>query len=240
MTDAVAAVKWTVKHLSKLGANPDAIFVSGHSAGGNIAANLVCGTWVDSILEKYNVSIIGAVCISGVYSLLNPLGGSYARIKNKGFDKLYRLRVFGEDLKVLVRHSPVAQLRMIVGELPYPADQCKLCNLATAISQWICPKTRCNTQKSISNPSETCDEEPEEIKSADKISAAFLIMNASSDLGLDVDGQRFVELLERIQTVKPRYHILPNLGHATITLEQDALIMASDFIHEIFLSRILH
>jgi carboxylesterase type B len=37
MEDAVAAVSWVIKHASRLGGDPRGIFVSGHSAGGNIA-----------------------------------------------------------------------------------------------------------------------------------------------------------------------------------------------------------
>ncbi len=74
MNDAVAAVEWALRHASTLGADPRAVFVSGHSAGGNIAANLACGTWLDAVLRRYNAQIAGVVCISGVYSLLNPCG----------------------------------------------------------------------------------------------------------------------------------------------------------------------
>jgi len=281
MTDAVAAVKWTVKHLVTLGAHPNQIFVSGHSAGGNIAANLVCGTWADHVLSKYQVAIRGAVCMSGVYSLLNPLGGSYASIKNKGFDKLYRLRVFGDDFEVLACHSPVAQLRMMLGELPYPVDQCKLCNMAHALSQWMCPATSTKASHGkgahgkddtgISSPAGTIVttqqqsnniQSTQKIKRLEDLTTSFLVLNASSDVGLETDGRRFVELLERVQCQRqsqesmsqdqglassttfsassrsksPRpceYHVLPGLGHATITLDEEALSRACSFIHQI-------
>jgi acetyl esterase/lipase len=264
MEDAVAAVKWTLKHLSELGAAPRGIFLSGHSAGGNIVANLACGTWLDHVLDKYNVKLLGVFCISGVYSLLNPLGGCYASIKNKSFDKLYRKRVFGSDMEVLARHSPVAQLRMMLGELPYPLEQCRLCNLANSISHWMCPDTttssspvtRSNTGISdntsqIDDGHDSTNKKPEEetsesqstrllspIKTPENVSAAFLIMNAESDIGLEADGQRFTQLLERVQTSPatrpPRYSILPHLEHATITLDQEALTMAGDFILSVF------
>jgi len=217
----VAAVEWTIRHLTVLGANPHAIFVSGHSAGGNIAANLVCGTWLDGILEKYNVKVLGAVCISGVYSLLNPLGGSMARIKNKGFDTLYRLRVFGRDLQVLARHSPVAQLRLMLGELPYPVEHCKICDLASAIASWVHPAT----------VDEDGVQRESLIKSMGSVNTAFLVLNAGSDMGLETDGERFVELLGRVQTsTTPVYQVFHELGHATITLDEVPLDLACNFI----------
>jgi len=273
MEDAVAAVTWTIKHLVTLGANPSTIFLSGHSAGGNIAANLVCGPWLDDILQKYQVTILGAVCISGVYSLLNPLGGAYAKIKNKGFDKLYRLQVFGSELDVLVRHSPVAQLRLMLGEAPYAENQCKLCNIAYAISNWIHDRGDDNASSSVgkvSTASTSVENDdatntvesstvPPTVKSLDSLTTAFLVMNAESDIGLETDGQRFVELLRRVQSTIssgsknitpsssnnngsavcgdvpiPQYHLLPGLGHATITLDEKALAIASDFVLSTF------
>ncbi len=62
-------------------------------SGANFAANLAVGPWLDDILPKFNVELGGVVLISGVYSLIKPLGGSYS-ILNKGFDKMYRLRSY--------------------------------------------------------------------------------------------------------------------------------------------------
>jgi acetyl esterase/lipase len=258
MEDAVAAVHWTCKHLINLGANPNKIFLSGHSAGGNIAANLACSTWLKEVLDKYQVRILGAVCISGVYSLLNPLGGAYSSMKNKGFDKLYRLKVFGNDLEVLTRHSPVAQLRLMLGEPPYPANQCKICNIARAISNW----KRSDTKSESTVLSSRCANEIGEVPTDDDssqqfnvkaeshqdtlrcLSTSFLVMNAEFDVGLESDGQRFVELLHRVykmqqdevgtDTFEPQYCLLPELGHATITLDEKALLIASDFILSVF------
>jgi hypothetical protein len=230
MHDAVSAVLWVIKHAISLGGDPRVIFLSGHSAGANIAANLVCGVWLQSILEEYNVRILGTVCISGVYSLLKPLGGRAAAIKNKGFDKIYRIPVFGNNLEVLAKHSPVAQLRMMLQEDPYPLSDCLFYKFTNAGINWNSYKalTHRGTTESESNTSNT-----KLVKTKDQMTTSFLVLNAEEDVGLEHDGQRLVELLRQVQPEhvrKPIYHIFPGLTHATITLNDAPLSLAANFI----------
>ena len=230
MEDAVAAVEWSLKHAELLGADPRTVFLSGHSAGGNICANLCVGPWLDSLLVKYHATVVGAVCISGVYSLLNPLGGVGSSIKNKVFNKVYRETVFGGDLTVLARHGPSAQLRMALGEQAYPQHECKLCKLAHDFADLV----HISREKSAAlNNTDQGDavqnvlilKDPEKI-----LSTRFLVMNAEDDMGLDTDGKKFVKLLERVGHKHTTYQQLPGRTHASIALDDAALNSAAEFI----------
>jgi acetyl esterase/lipase len=94
--DVARAVAWTVKNIKKYGGRPDQLFLSGQSAGGHLAALL--GT-DESYLKAEGLSlkaIKGVIPISGVYRL--P-------------DKPVLDRVFGKDLAVRKKASPINQVR---------------------------------------------------------------------------------------------------------------------------------
>jgi acetyl esterase/lipase len=92
--DVAKGFAWTVANIGKYGGNPDAIFVSGHSAGGHLAALLATD---DDYLkaEKLSLSKIrGAIPISGVF-VVSP------RLKN----------IFGDDAEVCKKASPQSHVR---------------------------------------------------------------------------------------------------------------------------------
>lgn len=63
--DAAASVAWAFKHIAEYGGNPNAIFVSGHSAGAYLGLML---TLNKSYLQKYNVDankIAALIALSG-------------------------------------------------------------------------------------------------------------------------------------------------------------------------------
>jgi acetyl esterase/lipase len=86
--DVARGFAWTVANIGKYGGNADAIFVSGHSAGGHLAALLA--TDEDYLkAEKLSLSNIkGVIPVSGVY--VAP------RMKN----------VFGDDAEAIKKASP--------------------------------------------------------------------------------------------------------------------------------------
>jgi enterochelin esterase family protein len=92
--DVARAFAWTVANIGKFGGNPRAIFVSGHSAGGHLAALLA--TDEDYLrAEKLSLSNIhGAIPISGVYVVSGKMKD-----------------VFGEDAAVCKKASPQTHLR---------------------------------------------------------------------------------------------------------------------------------
>jgi acetyl esterase/lipase len=87
--DVAKGFAWTVANIGKFGGNPGAIFVSGHSAGGHLAALLA--TDEDYLkAEKLSLgNIKGAIPVSGVY-VVSP------RMKN----------IFGDDAEVCKKASP--------------------------------------------------------------------------------------------------------------------------------------
>ena len=67
--DVARAFAWTVKNIEKYGGRPDQIFVSGHSAGGHLAALLVTD---ETYLKAEGVSdknIKAVISLSGVYEV---------------------------------------------------------------------------------------------------------------------------------------------------------------------------
>jgi acetyl esterase/lipase len=79
---------WTVANIGKYGGDRGAIFVSGHSAGGHLAALLATDDYLKA--EKLSLSNIkGVIPVSGVF-VVSP------RMKN----------VFGEDAEVCKKASP--------------------------------------------------------------------------------------------------------------------------------------
>jgi acetyl esterase/lipase len=92
--DVARGFAWTVAHIGKYGGNPGALFVSGHSAGGHLAALLATD---DDYLKAEKLSlknIKGAIPVSGAF-VISP------RIKN----------VFGDDAKVCKKASPQTHVR---------------------------------------------------------------------------------------------------------------------------------
>lgn len=68
--DAALAVSWSHKHLAKFGANPNGLFVAGHSAGAHIAALL---TLDPHYLKRYQLSpdrLGGMIGLAGPYDFL--------------------------------------------------------------------------------------------------------------------------------------------------------------------------
>eukprot|EP00966_Prymnesium_polylepis_P166133 3840301-Prymnesium_polylepis.2 len=115
MVDAQRAVLWALANATALGADPNRLYLSGHSAGGNIAALLALGPWlVPPVLPAGQVK--GVIDISGVYSLVRPLGGPLSCYKNHIFDCYLRKRVFGDDVATLARYSPTALVRLSDGK----------------------------------------------------------------------------------------------------------------------------
>ncbi len=61
------ALTFTAQHASAMGANPDRIYVVGHSSGAHLAACLATHNWAQAGFEK--TPICGLLCCSGMYEL---------------------------------------------------------------------------------------------------------------------------------------------------------------------------
>ena len=77
IADAQAAVLWAVTHAKTLGADPNRLYLSGHSAGGNIAELLAVGPWLAPPTLPVG-AVKGVIGISDVYTLVRPLGGPFS------------------------------------------------------------------------------------------------------------------------------------------------------------------
>jgi acetyl esterase/lipase len=89
--DVAQAFDWTYRNIGKYGGNPGAIFVSGHSAGGHLAALLASNP---QYLKKYGLglnNIKGDIPISGVFAIRPGM----------------MPKVFGEDATALQEASPL-------------------------------------------------------------------------------------------------------------------------------------
>ena len=63
-----AAIAWLYRNAAALGADPERIFVSGHSSGAHLAAAAITGDWREEFDLPVEI-VKGAVCCSGIYDL---------------------------------------------------------------------------------------------------------------------------------------------------------------------------
>lgn len=120
--DAAAAVKWTKENISKYKGDAGKIFLSGHSAGGNIAALLATDTrYFDSL--KLNNPIKGVILIDAFGLDMN----SYLKKQAGLFRDTIYYRAFTNDSLGWQDGSPAYHLRedmprflMLVSEKTYP------------------------------------------------------------------------------------------------------------------------
>jgi acetyl esterase/lipase len=95
--DIARAFAWTYHHVARYGGRPDALFVSGHSAGGHLAALLATDDSYLNALGLTLTAIKGVIPMSGIYDI--PSSGLF-------FDL-----VFGTDAKLRQSASPLAHVR---------------------------------------------------------------------------------------------------------------------------------
>lgn len=231
--DARDAVVWALAHAAEYGADPLRVFLSGHSAGGNIATLLaVSGEWLPPAAHD---AIRGVIGLAGVYSVLNPLGGAMTRRKNKTYDAMFRTAVFGNDLAVLARHSPTALLRLSLGETePFPKQECQICRLARHLLHGNDGDDGSPVSVELESGG-TVTAGPEGTKWRNGPLPAFLLMNAQADVGLEADGARMIDLLKRRQErdggPAPAYSIVNATNHTTLAWDVfGALPLATQFV----------
>jgi len=59
------ATQWVYEHAKEYGANPEELYLSGHSAGGHMTTMMMCSSWN----KQPNLKIKGGFSISGLYDL---------------------------------------------------------------------------------------------------------------------------------------------------------------------------
>jgi acetyl esterase/lipase len=92
-------------------ADPDQIFLSGHSAGAHLVSLLVLDK---SHFERHNYplsSIRGVITMSGIYTLSNPIHDSKYNIGNLIFRILYSSNLLYPTGKTLIEYSPIEYIK---------------------------------------------------------------------------------------------------------------------------------
>ena len=92
-------------------ADPNQIFLSGHSAGAHLISLLVLNK---SYFERHQFSlslIHGVITVSGVYTLLNPVHDSRNNIRNLIFRALYLSNLRYPEDKTLHEYSPIEYIK---------------------------------------------------------------------------------------------------------------------------------
>ena len=64
-----AVVAWVWRHAARFGGDPSRISLAGHSAGGHLAAMLLCCRWKEVAEELPAQPVTGALALSGLYDL---------------------------------------------------------------------------------------------------------------------------------------------------------------------------
>ena len=88
-------------------ADPDQIFLSGHSAGAHLISLLVLDP---SHFERHHLSmspIRGVIAMSGIYTLANPVHDSQHDFRNLVFRVLYLSNLLYPEGKTRVEYSPI-------------------------------------------------------------------------------------------------------------------------------------
>jgi len=226
MADAQRVVLWAVTNASTLGADPERLYLSGHSAGGNIAALLALGPWLAPPVLPAG-TIKGVIGISGVYTLVRPLGGTLSWYKNHIFDKYLRKEVFGDDVATLAQYSPSALARLGSRKAtPFKARWSealgKLTHESLAAVNILLPRGA---------GAKAAPSGLEDVSWVEEVPPVLLI-NASWDLGLEDDAAYFARTLKARTGKKQCVHLIPETNHATVCWDERSFERCREFIAE--------
>jgi len=206
--DVAKALQWVYNNIKTYGGNPTRIYLSGHSAGGNIAA--LFGVNAPILIPDLPSNFIrGVILLSGVYSLYHPMGGGYSGTKNFLFVRRYVRPVFGKDETILINNSPSCLLQLRLG-IPIVGKK----------KRW-----------SIFGKSTSVPSENKRTSITSHPLPPIIILSAGKDWGLEMDAQNFYTLLQQAG-VNVKYSIVPNTKHGTICKALKTEELALFFIRE--------
>jgi acetyl esterase/lipase len=139
ISDCIQALEWVYANCSSYGGDPTKVFISGHSAGGNIVALLAIS---QSFIQNpaYPIGFIkGVIAVSGVYTVAHPGPfGAALRVKPKYhiFHNRYVKHTFGDNQEMLIEHSPSCLLSLRLGRPAYVFPECKLTRIKKRLAEW--------------------------------------------------------------------------------------------------------
>ena len=255
MQDVVAALGWIRCNIAKYGGDPNNIILSGHSAGAHIIALLLA---VPSRFGPFAASCVstcvqGVVLLSGVYSLFAPFDHEHSSWKNWLFRKRYVTCTFGRDPVAIDDASPSYIVRVVHGAsrgirtldsntpwdarpAPLQVEPKKFSFFGFSCSCGSSKKPSLEHDSNASNktPSlpptasgETKRREPTPNVSP-HVTCPVLVMNASTDGGLENDGACFADLLASLGVPVQRC-VVPGTNHASICWEGRSLEQIASF-----------
>merc|ERR1719231_1314048 len=178
-------------------------------------------------------TIKGVIGISGVYTLLRPLGGALSFYKNHIFDKYMRRETFGDDLNTLVKFSPTALVRLGAGELtPFKPRWSEVLgklaqdslSVVTVLAPW---QTKQKHDEAAA--AWAAGGAPAGVSWARDL-PPFLLVNASWDLGLEDDAAYFAKVLKDRTGTKPAHHTIPNTNHGTVCWDEATFHRCREFL----------
>jgi len=217
--DVRTAFQWVRENVAKFGGDPDTIVLSGHSAGGNIAALLAVGgdDWLDS---EARASIAGCIGISGVYTLARPfswgVGGGFG-LMNRIFRQQYidgRWSAFKpipeERAAVLAANSPSHYLQKLIDPSAPTRGFSEHDAAAIAIA-------------GVGDPT----------PNVELVKIPFLVLNAAVDMGLSTDGVFFARMLKCAGVNNVQYHQNPSGNHASICWDEHTKAKTADFLQQL-------
>ena len=229
------------------GGNPDEVYLSGHSAGGNIVSLLVLGKWLNHLPDN---SIKGVVCVSGVYSLYRPLGGACdtVALRNKVFNSMYVKNAFGQDNAVIIENSPVCilQIAAVYVKNAFGQDNAVIIENSPVcivqIAAGVAPRgfAQCRISRWLgANPLPVPADET--LGNFVKTSKAppFLVFSAGGgsgfptnlgDFGLERDVERLVQNLQRCGVPCRHWHTVSDCHHASICWTKETHDIAAQHI----------
>ena len=255
--DAVCVVQWVTSHIQQFGGDPGRIYISGHSAGANIAA-LLGVSGAPRIRERIpDGTIKGVVAISGLYTLRGIFRGLRS-VQEWPVQSRFVSNTFGQDDPVLLHeNSPCSILGASVlslaaaaapgtssvpggsdGERTSDGMTDTITNSITEIASTITGSATGTT----ANPELQYYSSAEQARLSDPTVAPtlvrarsqlppFVLINAYSDMGLETNAARFQSLL-RSHGVQAQHQSVMASGtnHATISWTTEAHQYAVDFI----------
>jgi len=216
LADLTTAIAFTLNHLPSLDprlghVDLSRVYLSGHSAGGHMAALLLSDTARLDAVGVPHAIFKGAFLVSGIYTLRNPFGEKFGYWKNGLFQQAYVERTFRPHNFDLC--SPTYRIVQAVGD----ATERSALSLRThkPPRRWF-GSTSSSGQGSTQTPAEDEGPTAAAVHRIQLLQIPVLVLSASSDLGLEYDASYLCSMLQKYGSPMSRHVTIPNTWHRSI------------------------